>query len=184
MSASFSVQPVARFAGPSEPVKRPKVRTHIISRSTQFQLYLGPVLTIGLLEQEFACFSYDDKHEFHLDDSSLRYYYPPLTGADLSRGFEDFVKQDDSQDEHLDSLLRTIIGHEQETKQKIDSQIITWRGVMTKVCTSHHANSLSDGTYIYGGRSCQLLLTTATGMMLPTCSCYARLTDNGAVVTS
>ncbi|KAI7769149.1 hypothetical protein ACKAV7_004332 [Fusarium commune] len=105
MSARFSVQPIGRFAGASQPVKRPK---------------------------EFACFSYDDNHEFHLDDSSLKYYYTPQLGADLSKGFDTFQKLDDTGDDHLDSLLKTIAAHEQETGKKIDANIVTWRGMMTK----------------------------------------------------
>lgn len=54
-------------------------------------------------------------------------------GADLSAGFETFDKHDDSGDEHLDSLLRTIAAHEQQEGKKIDAQIVTWRGMMTKV---------------------------------------------------
>jgi RAT1-interacting protein len=83
--------------------------------------------------QEIACFSYDDKHQFRLDDSSIRYYYPPRLGADLCKGYDTFEKMDDSPDEHLDALLKTIIAHEQETGQKVDAEIITWRGMMTKV---------------------------------------------------
>jgi RAT1-interacting protein len=83
--------------------------------------------------QEFACFSYDEEHNFHLDDSSLKYYYNPQLGADLSKGFETFQKQDDSGDEHLDSLLKTIMAHEKETGQRIDANAVTWRGMMTKV---------------------------------------------------
>jgi RAT1-interacting protein len=83
--------------------------------------------------QEFACFSYDENHEFHLDDSSLKYYYTPRLGADLSKGFDTFEKLDDTGDNHLDSLLKTIIAHEQETGKKIDANVVTWRGMMTKV---------------------------------------------------
>lgn len=85
--------------------------------------------------QEFACFSYDEQHQFHLDDSSLSYYYTPRVGADLSQGFDTFEKQDDSTDEHLEALLKTIMAHEQEQGQKSDANVITWRGMMTKVST-------------------------------------------------
>jgi RAT1-interacting protein len=54
-------------------------------------------------------------------------------GADLSKGFDTFEKQDDSKDDHLDSLLKTIIAHEQETGSRVDAAVITWRGMMTKV---------------------------------------------------
>lgn len=54
-------------------------------------------------------------------------------GADLSKGFDKFQKCDDSRDEHLDSLLRAIMAHEQQTGTKIDANFVTWRGMMTKV---------------------------------------------------
>ncbi|RWA11180.1 hypothetical protein EKO27_g3937 [Xylaria grammica] len=108
-SPVFDIQPVGRFNGESEPVKRPK---------------------------EFAFFSYDDKHEFHLDDSSLQWYYPPRLGADLSKGFETFDKHDESIDEHLDSLLKTIAAREKEEWKKIDANIVTWRGMMTKIMSA------------------------------------------------
>lgn len=98
-----------------------------------FHLSLSHTL-IDTRVQEFACFSYDDEHRFHHGDSSLRWYYTPQLGLDLSQGYETFVKHDDSKDEHLDSLLKTIIRHEQETKKKIDANIVTWRGCLTKVC--------------------------------------------------
>ncbi|KAI0157808.1 RAI1 like PD-XK nuclease-domain-containing protein [Xylariaceae sp. FL1272] len=105
----FNIQPIGRFTGESEPVKRPR---------------------------EIACFSYDDKHQFRLDDSSLQWYYPPRIGADLSRGFDSFDKHDDSGDEHLDSLLKTIAAHEREEGKKIDAHVVTWRGMMTKIMSA------------------------------------------------
>ena len=98
------------------------------------------------VSQEFACFSYDKNHEFRLDDSSISWYYPPRLGADLSQGYETFDKHDDSGDEHLDSLLKTIAAHEQEAGKKIDAQIVTWRGMMTKVsrnCTNFRMKALT-----------------------------------------
>jgi RAT1-interacting protein len=83
--------------------------------------------------QEIACFSYDDEHQLHLDDRSLRYYFSPRIGADLCRGFDTFQKLDDTVDEHIDSLLKTIAVREQESGHKVDCEIITWRGMMTKV---------------------------------------------------
>jgi len=110
MTSTFPIHPVSRFAGDSEPVKRPK---------------------------EFACFSYDKDHQFHLGDSSLKWYYPPMTGADLSKGYETFIKHDEGIDEHLDGLLTTIASHERENGKPIDAHIVTWRGMMTKVSTQH-----------------------------------------------
>ncbi|OTB16845.1 hypothetical protein K445DRAFT_316337 [Daldinia sp. EC12] len=108
-NASFNIHPTGRFNGESEVVKRPK---------------------------EIACFSYDDKREFHLDDRSLQWYYPPALGADLSKGFDRFDKHDNSQDEHIDSLLKTIIAHEEEEGKKIDAHVVTWRGMMTKIMSA------------------------------------------------
>ncbi|KAI9762318.1 MAG: hypothetical protein M4579_000466 [Chaenotheca gracillima] len=82
--------------------------------------------------QEITCFSYDDEHKLHLDESSLRYYYPPKLGANLSDGFETFQKLNETADEHLDSLLATILALEKETGVACEADVITWRGMMTK----------------------------------------------------
>jgi RAT1-interacting protein len=92
--------------------------------------------------QEIACFSYDDKHQFRLDDSSIRYYWPPDLGADLCRGFDTFEKLDDTADDHLDSLLKTIIAHEQELGKPVEADVITWRGMMTKVTSNFDLEDL------------------------------------------
>lgn len=63
----------------------------------------------------------------------MQWYYPPKLGADLSKGFDKFDKHDDARDEHLDSLLKTMVAHEKEEGKKIDADIVTWRGMMTKV---------------------------------------------------
>lgn len=68
-------------------------------------------------------------------------------GADLSAGFETFDKHDDSGDEHLDSLLKTIAAHEQQEGKKIDAQVVTWRGMMTKVCGEEFARSMLYGLF-------------------------------------
>jgi RAT1-interacting protein len=116
--ASFNIQPLARFAGASTSIRRPR---------------------------ELTYFSYDDNRTLYpQSESSLQYYYPPFVDSpsesgqakptiDLSRGFDTFKKHDDQIDEHLDSLLETIMSHEQKEGQRTKSDIITWRGIMTKV---------------------------------------------------
>jgi RAT1-interacting protein len=79
-----------------------------------------------------------------LDDSSIRYYYPPTLGADLSRGFDTFEKLDDTEDDHLDSLLKAIIDREQKSEQRVEASIITWRGMMTKVIAAIFLTSRSN----------------------------------------
>ena len=83
--------------------------------------------------QEIACFSYDDDHKYHADDRSIRYYYPPKLGANLSDGFDTFRQLDDTGDDHLESLLKRLITLEEETGTQCEADIITWRGMMTKV---------------------------------------------------
>lgn len=117
--ATFPIQPLSRFAGASTTIKRPR---------------------------EFACFSYDDDRTLHtLSEASLKYYYPPFIDApgesgqrrppiDLSEGFDKFKQHDDKVDEHLDSLLETIAAHEEKTGERVQADVVTWRGMMTKVC--------------------------------------------------
>ncbi|KAL8822154.1 MAG: hypothetical protein Q9191_007106, partial [Dirinaria sp. TL-2023a] len=90
--------------------------------------------------KEIACFSYDDKHEFHLDERSLRYYYPPSIGTDLCKGFDTFEQLDDTADDHLDGLLKTILDLEQRTGSKCTADFITWRGMMTKIMAAPFDN--------------------------------------------
>ncbi|MCJ1395238.1 decapping endonuclease targeting mRNA [Xylographa bjoerkii] len=116
--ASFEIQPLNRFAGISAAIRRPK---------------------------EIAYFSYDDDHEYHPDERSLRYYYPPRLGADLSKGFETFKQLDDTADDHLDSLLKTVMALEGETGTKCEADIITWRGMMTKIMATPFDNMGGSG---------------------------------------
>ncbi|OJJ38532.1 hypothetical protein ASPWEDRAFT_106393 [Aspergillus wentii DTO 134E9] len=110
---AFEIQPAHRFGGSNTAIRRPK---------------------------EIACFSYDDNHQFHLGESSLRYYYQPRLPADLNRGFDTFQKLDDTGDEHLDALLETIIALEKDTGKKCEADIITWRGMVTKILTAPFDN--------------------------------------------
>lgn len=76
---------------------------------------------------------------------------------DLSQGFEKFVKHDDSIDERLDSLLKTIMHHEQQTGKKIDAQVVTWRGIITKV----------SGPVIFPLRVCRHIGLQQSGRLWP-----------------
>jgi RAT1-interacting protein len=119
---TFPVLPPQRWAGASAPIKRPR---------------------------EIACFSYDDAHEYHPDACSLKYYYTPRVGADLCGGFERFEKVNDSTDEHLDSLLRRLREVEQEEGRKTEADVVTWRGMMTKLMSSPWSDR--DGYVTCGG---------------------------------
>jgi hypothetical protein len=84
----------------------------------------------------------------------------------LSKGYETFQKHDNSRDEHIDSLLVTIMRHEKETGQAIDAKFVTWRGMMTKVV----ADAQDDGTlswrYTNMRRSWLRRLMTVTGELV------------------
>lgn len=74
----------------------------------------------------------------------MAYYYTPKLPADLNKGYTTFQKLDDVADEHLDALLDTLTAHEKETEKKCEVDIVTWRGMMTKVsrrCIEIHVSS-------------------------------------------
>ncbi|KAF7194212.1 Decapping nuclease rai1 [Pseudocercospora fuligena] len=117
---SFRFQDLRPFSGQGTAIKRPR---------------------------EVTEFSFDDKHKpLPLDDRSLRYYYPPLFNTpgvpqsqniDLSKGFESFIKYDDTAiNLHLNPLLNTIEQYEAKNKTKLDADILTWRGMMTKILSA------------------------------------------------
>ena len=110
---TFTIYPVDKFKKPDAQIKRPR---------------------------ELTYFSFDEEHVYKQDASGLRYWYPPNLPADLSKGFDKFRNLDDSKDDHLDSLLQSIINHERETKARVDTDFVTWRGMMTKIMTVPYAN--------------------------------------------
>ena len=83
--------------------------------------------------REITYFSFDEEHRYRQDDSSMRYYYPPTLPADLSKGFDSFRQLDDTGDDHLDSLLQALVHYEGGKGAKLDTDFVTWRGMMTKI---------------------------------------------------
>lgn len=93
--------------------------------------------------REVTEFSFDEQHICHpRDGRSLRYYYPPQTlisggvdtEIDLNDGFEKFEKYDEnSKDLHLEPLLETLEAFENEGGERVEANLVTWRGMMTKV---------------------------------------------------
>lgn len=78
----------------------------------------------------------------------MQYYYPPDLPADLSIGFDTFQKLNDSADEHLDALLDTVIALEKDTRKKCEADIVTWRGMMTKVSVTQWNERFSSNPAI------------------------------------
>lgn len=65
---------------------------------------------------------------------------------DLEKGFDEFVKFDEI-DEHLDSLLASLQHYEETSGKAVNVDIITWRGMMTKIMTVPcHPNTLTIDT--------------------------------------
>ncbi|UZJ55933.1 hypothetical protein CBS101457_005253 [Exobasidium rhododendri] len=112
-----------------------KIALHPVSHYAQQQPPAPFQLPISI-----ASFSYDGSRKLHHDDRSRRYYHAPPSRADLNRGYEDLISRDDSINEHLDSLLLTLMRLAKEDGGKGDeyrqrANLITWRGMMTKLCT-------------------------------------------------
>lgn len=109
----FSIHPIQQFSNADVAVKRPR---------------------------EITYFSYDESHIYRQDDSSLRYYYPANLPADLNKGFDTFRSLDDSVDDHLDGLLQALINYEGSKGAKLEADVVTWRGMMTKIMVVPFSN--------------------------------------------
>jgi hypothetical protein len=72
---------------------------------------------------EVSHFSYDGKRNLKWDRSSLGYFAEPDLTTTLSTGFDSFLKRDESVNEHLDSLLKSI--DRIEPPPKVD--FVMWR---------------------------------------------------------
>ncbi|KAI9010805.1 RAI1 like PD-XK nuclease-domain-containing protein [Phycomyces nitens] len=86
---------------------------------------------------EITSYSIDHNRQVWFDDRELKYYYPP-NGNDLYVGFDKFIKRDESFPEHIDTLLDALTDIKQKSSnpQLTKADIITWRGIMTKImCT-------------------------------------------------
>lgn len=88
---------------------------------------------------QITSFSYDESRNLHHDDRSRKFYHPPPPRADLNRGFEELIERNESINEHLDSLLISLLrvsqSKEKKNEQLSKANLITWRGMMTKLCT-------------------------------------------------
>lgn len=89
--------------------------------------------------REWTSFSIDESETTRLDDSSLKYYYFPDSeldkNIDLSQGFRQFKQKDESYSRHLDPMLRAITAKERALGKRAVADIVTWRGIMTKLLT-------------------------------------------------
>ncbi|KAG9070973.1 Dom-3 Z [Linnemannia hyalina] len=124
---------------------------------------------------EIGSFSYDEKRNFVMDDSQLKYYFPPdLTKPNnLSVNYDKYITRDLMVDEHMDALLDALIcirdreQQEQEQQEQDDKRqeqpqqtasmtqadFICYRGLLTKImCTPYTRNEPWEmGATLYNG---------------------------------
>ncbi|KAI9317756.1 RAI1 like PD-XK nuclease-domain-containing protein [Dichotomocladium elegans] len=92
---------------------------------------------------EIQSYSIDGSRRVWFDQRELKYYVPPNIsppGPSLNRGYEKYIKRDESVPEHLDTLLDALTTARQAEPEKNIAQanIVTWRGIMTKIfCTPY-----------------------------------------------
>ena len=63
----------------------------------------------------------------------MKYYYPSAVPVTLCEGFATFQKLDDTTDDHLDSLLTSLVALEKKHGKPVEADVVSWRGMMTKV---------------------------------------------------
>jgi RAT1-interacting protein len=99
--------------------------------------------------REITSFSIDINNKVQLSDGSLKYFYFPENlldkQIDLCGGFKDFIEKDESTPQHLNELLKAIKGYEEKHGENVSADIITWRGIMTKLlCLPYNNNDDID----------------------------------------
>ncbi|TPX45621.1 hypothetical protein SeMB42_g01693 [Synchytrium endobioticum] len=120
---------------------RPTRKDEIIaSLPTTRSVYVGKSVPFQQ-PTEIACFTYDHQRKVHANSSAGLNQYRPLDlrsrTYDLNEGFPDrFVERDASVAEHLDALLETL----NPSHLSSPPAICTWRGIMTKLCSSLYSN--------------------------------------------
>ncbi|GJJ73685.1 RAT1-interacting protein [Entomortierella parvispora] len=114
---------------------------------------------------EIGSFSYDEHRNFVMDDSQLKYYFPPdlRTTNNLSVNYEKYISRDSSVDEHIDALLDALMCIKIEEEQQHSStperpsitkaDFICYRGMLTKImCTPYAKNDAWEmGATLFNG---------------------------------
>ncbi len=77
-------------------------------------------------------FSYDPSRTLKFDDSSLRYFVDPPIGAQLSYGYDRWIRRPEEKG-RIDGLLKAFSrAKAQRNVSLADVAVVSWRGVMTK----------------------------------------------------
>ncbi|ODQ63265.1 putative suppressor of exonuclease defects [Nadsonia fulvescens var. elongata DSM 6958] len=88
--------------------------------------------------KEIGCYSTDISHNYHNDTRGLKYYYFPESSLeddtiDLNTGYKDFERDPEDTPRHLNGMLQCLVGIEKKTNSKVKADIITYRGIMTRL---------------------------------------------------
>lgn len=92
--------------------------------------------------KELFCYTRDINGAYEYDSdkaaTQVSYYYFPDAeidkGVDLGAGYKDFKKIPEAENlGDFESLLKSIIEHEKKTGEKVSADIVTFRGLMTKL---------------------------------------------------
>ena len=89
-------------------------------------------------------FSYTKDRKLEFNDASMRYYVKPPQDADLSHGYERWIRRPEERG-RLDGLLRAISEIRRRGTGDPVINVVSWRGVMTKCVSSR----LSSCTVLY-----------------------------------
>ncbi|KAJ7067093.1 RAI1-domain-containing protein [Mycena amicta] len=82
-------------------------------------------------------FSYTPAHELQFNDSALRYYVPPPARAQLSHGYDRWIRRPEEKS-RIDSLLRALSRAHSQKHPSLASGVgaVGWRGVLTRILTA------------------------------------------------
>ncbi|KAH9995835.1 RAI1 like PD-XK nuclease-domain-containing protein, partial [Russula vinacea] len=80
-------------------------------------------------------FSYTNDRKLEFSDAAMRYYVRPPPDADLGHGYERWIRRPEERG-RLDGLLRAISEIRRRGTGDPVINIVSWRGVMTKILTA------------------------------------------------
>ena len=87
------------------------------------------------LPSQLLTFSYTPEHVQVFDNSALRYYVDPPVGANLSYGYERWIRRPDERG-RLDALLKAVVKIKEDTSKAGAALphigVVAWRGIITK----------------------------------------------------
>ncbi|CAO0796606.1 unnamed protein product [Mucor circinelloides] len=120
--------------------KRRKIDAYPSFRLKHTDAYQGS-FPVYKQPQEITSYSIDHERRVWFDNREMKYYYPPTSDKkDLNVGYEKMVQRDESIPEHIDTLLDALTNAnaKQPDDNQITADIVTWRGIMTKIlCTPY-----------------------------------------------